>query len=131
MGQVPSAQRTRRRANAKSKRADQHPGIAGILRLRSGCLVSLRSARMSDRYDVRDTNLAEPGRRRIDWANQEMPVLDHIRQRFAKERPLAGTRVAACLHVTAETANLMRTLQPGGGGGVFCASNPLSPPDGA
>src|SRR3989337_160939 len=84
---------------------------------------------MSDRYEVRDPNLAEPGRRRIDWADQEMPVLDHIRQRFAKERPLAGTRVAACLHVTAETANLMRTLQLGGADVVLCASNPLSTQD--
>ena len=84
---------------------------------------------MSDRYEVRDPNLAEPGRRRIDWADQEMPVLDHIRQRFAKERPLAGTRIAACLHVTAETANLMRTLQLGGADVVLCASNPLSTQD--
>jgi adenosylhomocysteinase len=84
---------------------------------------------MSDRFDVRDPNLAEPGRRRIDWADQEMPVLEHIRQRFAKERPLAGTRVAACLHVTAETANLMHTLQLGGADVVLCASNPLSTQD--
>ena len=84
---------------------------------------------MSDRYDVRDANLAEPGRRRIEWADQEMPVLEHIRQRFAKERPLAGTRVAACLHVTTETANLMRTLQLGGADVVLCASNPLSTQD--
>src|SRR3972149_6855914 len=84
---------------------------------------------MSDRYDVRDTNLAEPGRRRIDWANQEMPVLEHIRKRFAKERTRAGTRVAACLHVTAETANLMHTLQLGGADVVLSASNPLSTQD--
>ena len=84
---------------------------------------------MSDRYDVRDANLAEGGRRRIDWADQEMPVLSHIRDRFAKERPLQGTRVAACLHVTTETANLMRTLQLGGADLVLCASNPLSTQD--
>jgi adenosylhomocysteinase len=84
---------------------------------------------MSERYDVKDSNLAEPGRRRIDWADQEMPVLQHIRERFAKERPLAGTRVAACLHVTTETANLMRTLQLGGADVVLCASNPLSTQD--
>ena len=84
---------------------------------------------MSDRFDVRDTGQAEPGRRRIDWADQEMPVLQQIRQRFAKERPLVGTRVAACLHVTTETANLMRTLQLGGADVVLCASNPLSTQD--
>jgi adenosylhomocysteinase len=84
---------------------------------------------MSERYDIKDSNLAEPGRRRIDWADQEMPVLQHIRERFAKERPLAGTRVAACLHVTTETANLMRTLQLGGADVVLCASNPLSTQD--
>jgi len=84
---------------------------------------------MSDRYDVRDPGQAEPGRRRIDWADQEMPVLQQIRDRFAKERPLAGTRVAACLHVTTETANLMRTLQLGGADIVLCASNPLSTQD--
>src|SRR3989304_2301977 len=81
---------------------------------------------MSDRYDVRDPGMAEPGRRRSDWAGQEMPVLQQIRPRFAKERPLVGTRVAACLHVTTETANLMRTLQLGGADVVLCASNPLS-----
>src|SRR3972149_256355 len=84
---------------------------------------------MSDRFDVRDPNLAEPGRRRRDWAGQQMPVRDHIRQRSAKDRPRAGTRVAACLHVTAETANLMRTLQLGGADVVLCASNPLSTQD--
>jgi len=84
---------------------------------------------MSDRYDVRDPGLAESGRRRIDWADQEMPVLQQIRDRFAKERPLVGTRLAACLHVTTETANLMRTLQLGGADIVLCASNPLSTQD--
>ncbi|HSR46856.1 MAG TPA: adenosylhomocysteinase [Anaerolineales bacterium] len=84
---------------------------------------------MTDRFDIRDTKLAEPGRRRIDWADGEMPVLQQIRERFAKERPLTGTRVAACLHVTTETANLMRTLQLGGADVVLCASNPLSTQD--
>jgi adenosylhomocysteinase len=84
---------------------------------------------MSDRYDIRDPNLAEPGRRRIEWADQEMPVLQHIRERFQKERPLSGARVSACLHVTTETANLMRTLQLGGADVVLCASNPLSTQD--
>ncbi len=84
---------------------------------------------MTDRYDIREPNLAEPGRRRIDWADEEMPVLQQIRERFERERPLAGTRVAACLHVTTETANLMRTLQLGGADVVLCASNPLSTQD--
>jgi adenosylhomocysteinase len=84
---------------------------------------------MSDRFEVRDVNLAEGGRRRIEWAEHEMPVLRHIQERFAKERPLQGTRVAACLHVTAETANLMRTLQLGGADLILCASNPLSTQD--
>jgi len=78
---------------------------------------------MSDRFEVRDVQQAEGGRRRIEWADQEMPVLKHIRERFAKERPLQGTRVAACLHVTTETANLMRTLQLGGADIVLSASN--------
>jgi len=86
---------------------------------------------MPDAFDIRDPALAEPGRRRIDWADQEMPVLRQIRERFARERPLAGTRVAACLHVTTETANLMRTLQLGGADVVLCASNPLSTQDDA
>ncbi|HET7011226.1 MAG TPA: adenosylhomocysteinase [Anaerolineales bacterium] len=84
---------------------------------------------MSDRFEVRDVKQAEGGRRRIDWADREMPVLQHIRERFAKDRPLQGTRVAACLHVTTETANLMRTLQLGGADVVLCASNPLSTQD--
>ena len=66
---------------------------------------------------------------RIDWAEREMPVLRLIRERFAKERPLQGVRVSACLHVTTETANLMRTLQAGGADVVLCASNPLSTQD--
>jgi adenosylhomocysteinase len=84
---------------------------------------------MSLEYDVRDLNLAEGGRRRIEWADHEMPVLRHIRERFAKEQPLKGTRISACLHVTTETANLMRTLQIGGADAILCASNPLSTQD--
>ncbi|HLC03235.1 MAG TPA: adenosylhomocysteinase [Anaerolineales bacterium] len=84
---------------------------------------------MPDSYDVKDMKLAEGGRRRIEWADQEMPVLRQIRERFAKERPLQDTRIAACLHVTAETGNLMRTLQGGGADVVLCASNPLSTQD--
>src|SRR5258708_3641820 len=79
--------------------------------------------------DVADPRLAGPGKLRIEWADQEMPVLAMIRQRFAKEKPLAGIRVAACLHVTSETANLMRTLQAGGAEVTLCASNPLSTQD--
>ncbi len=84
---------------------------------------------MSLNYDVKDLDLAEGGRRRIAWSDQEMPVLAHIRERFTSERPLDGLRVSACLHITAETANLMRTLKAGGAEGVLCASNPLSTQD--
>lgn len=80
-------------------------------------------------YDVKDLNLAEAGERRIQWAAREMPVLAQIKERFAKEKPLKGKRVAACLHVTAETGNLMLTLQAGGADIVLCASNPLSTQD--
>ncbi|HXF84288.1 MAG TPA: adenosylhomocysteinase [Anaerolineales bacterium] len=80
-------------------------------------------------YDIKDINQAEGGRRRIDWAEREMPVLRKIRERFAKEKPLKGLRISACLHVTTETANLMRTLQEGGADIVLTASNPLSTQD--
>jgi adenosylhomocysteinase len=84
---------------------------------------------MMDNYDIKDTKLAEGGRRRIEWAEREMPVLRLIRERFAKERPLQGMRVSACLHVTTETANLMQTLHAGGADVVLTASNPLSTQD--
>jgi adenosylhomocysteinase len=80
-------------------------------------------------YDIKDPKLAEQGRKRMEWAEQEMPVLRLIRERFAQERPLAGVRVSACLHVTSETGNLMRTLSAGGADVVLCASNPLSTQD--
>jgi adenosylhomocysteinase len=80
-------------------------------------------------YDIKDLNQAEGGRRRIDWAEREMPVLRLIRERFKKEKPLKGLRLSACLHVTAETGNLMRTLQEGGADVVLTASNPLSTQD--
>jgi adenosylhomocysteinase len=80
-------------------------------------------------YDVKDVSLAEKGHGRIQWAEREMPVLRLIRERFARERPLHGMRIAACLHVTTETANLMHTLQAGGADLVLCASNPLSTQD--
>lgn len=79
--------------------------------------------------DVKDPGLAGMGRERIDWAGAEMQVLAAIRERFEKERPLDGVRIAACLHVTTETANLMRTLAAGGADVALCASNPLSTQD--
>jgi adenosylhomocysteinase len=80
-------------------------------------------------FDIKDPKLADGGRLRIEWAEREMPVLRQIRERFTKERPLEGLRVSACLHVTTETANLMRTLQLGGADVVITASNPLSTQD--
>src|SRR5512139_3122724 len=80
-------------------------------------------------YHVADLSLAPGGKYRIDWAEQEMPVLRQIRERFAKEKPLKGLRLSACLHVTTETANLAATLQAGGADLVVCASNPLSTQD--
>jgi adenosylhomocysteinase len=84
---------------------------------------------MTIQYDVKNLDLAPGGRYRIEWAEREMPVLRLIRERFAKEKPLAGLRVSACLHVTTETANLVHTLQVGGADVVLCASNPLSTQD--
>ncbi|MBA3347191.1 MAG: adenosylhomocysteinase [Actinobacteria bacterium] len=81
------------------------------------------------RHDVKDLGLASEGKRRIEWADRQMPVLAAIRDRFESEQPLAGYRIAACLHVTTETANLMRTLKAGGADVVLCASNPLSTQD--
>jgi len=80
-------------------------------------------------YDVKDISLAAKGKNRIQWAEQEMPVLRLIRARFAKERPLQSVRISACLHVTTETANLLNTLKVGGADVVVCASNPLSTQD--
>jgi adenosylhomocysteinase len=84
---------------------------------------------MTVAHDIADTTLATPGRDRIDWAWAEMPVLRQIHERFEQQRPLAGVRVAGCLHITTETANLARTLQVGGAELVLCASNPLSTQD--
>jgi len=81
------------------------------------------------KYDIKDLNLAANGALRIEWSNQSMPVLESIRKRFAKEKPLKGIRLAACLHVTAETAGLIRTLKAGGAEVTLCASNPLSTQD--
>jgi len=80
-------------------------------------------------FEVKDIGLAEDGRRRIEWAEREMPVLSLIRKRFASELPLRGIRLVACAHVTAETANLVRTLQAGGAESLLIASNPLSTQD--
>ncbi len=79
--------------------------------------------------DVKDLSLAPQGQLRIEWADREMPVLAQIRQRFSREKPMAGVRIAACLHVTTETANLMLTLKEGGAQLALCASNPLSTQD--
>src|SRR5438874_1566743 len=81
------------------------------------------------RHDVKDISLASEGVRRIEWADRQMPVLQAIRERFEREKPLEGYRISACLHVTTETANLMRTLKAGGADVVLCASNPLSTED--
>ena len=81
------------------------------------------------KYDVADLSLAAEGKKRILWAENDMPVLMTIQKRFARSKPLKGMKVSACLHVTAETANLMRTLKAGGAQAVLCASNPLSTQD--
>src|SRR2546430_11060225 len=80
-------------------------------------------------FDIADASLADLGRQRIAWADSHMGVLATIRERFAKERPLDGVTAAACLHVTTETANLLRTLKAGGATVLACASNPLSTQD--
>ncbi|NLB35035.1 MAG: adenosylhomocysteinase [Elusimicrobia bacterium] len=79
--------------------------------------------------DIKDKNLKAEGKKRIEWADNDMPVLSLIREKFKKEKPLKGLRLSACLHVTAETANLMRTLKAGGADVLLCASNPLSTQD--
>ena len=84
---------------------------------------------MSVESDIFDIGLADEGQLKIEWADRQMPVLARIRERFEKERPLDGVRIAACLHVTTETANLMRTLKAGGADVALCASNPLSTQD--
>jgi adenosylhomocysteinase len=76
-------------------------------------------------HDVAEVGLADAGKLKIEWADRQMPVLAGIRERFAAEQPLKGWRISACLHVTAETANLVRTLADGGADVVLCSSNPL------
>jgi len=81
------------------------------------------------KFDVKDLELAKIGRKRIEWAEMQMPVLNLIKERFKKEKPFAGKRIGACLHVTCETANLMRSLKASGAEIILCASNPLSTQD--
>ena len=80
-------------------------------------------------HDVKNLDLASEGRRRIEWAERDMPVLGLIKERYEKEKPFQDKRMACCLHVTAETANLMRTLKAGGAEVILVASNPLSTQD--
>src|ERR1700730_15814891 len=84
---------------------------------------------MADGYDVKDISLMEPGLTRMRWADGQMPVLRSIRERFTRDKPLAGLRIGACLHVTTETANLMIVLKAAGASIALCASNPLSTQD--
>ena len=84
---------------------------------------------LHNRYDIKDPSLAEAGRRRIEWASREMPVVKIIRERFSIEQPLKGIRVSGCLHITSETANLALALRAGGAEVILCASNPLSTQD--
>lgn len=81
------------------------------------------------KYDVKDIQLAKTGKNRIEWADRDMPVLAAIRERFSKEKPFEGYKMSCCLHVTTETANLVRTLKAGGADICLCASNPLSTQD--
>ncbi len=99
-----------------------------------GAIASKRKAmpkvrRPSGEHDVADLGLANAGTKRIEWADEQMPVLKRIRERFARELPLKGQRLGACLHITAETANLLRALKAGGAEVMACASNPLSTQD--
>ena len=89
----------------------------------------MMSTRSVAEYDIKDLSLAEDGKRRIDWAEREMPVLRLIREKFSADKPLKGIRLVACAHVTTETANLVRTLQAGGAESLLIASNPLSTQD--
>ncbi|MFH0856454.1 MAG: adenosylhomocysteinase [bacterium] len=82
-------------------------------------------------YDIKDINLAAQGKKRIEWAKRDMPVLKNVRERFAKEKPFEGKKISCCLHVTCETANLVRALKEGGADVLLCASNPLSTQDDA
>src|SRR5947209_16048720 len=89
----------------------------------------MSSAMPAIESDIKDISLAPQGKRRIEWAEREMPVLRLIRERFAAEQPLRGVRLVACAHITTETANLARALQAGGADSILIASNPLSTQD--
>src|SRR5437870_8616851 len=91
--------------------------------------ISMSTAATQVRSDVKNLDLADQGKKRIEWANQSMKVLQNIRKDFIKNEPLKGMRISACLHVTTETANLAITLRDGGADVVLCASNPLSTQD--
>src|SRR5215211_771989 len=123
----------RRRQNHRLGRLGAAQARAPARRLRTGTTLPRARERKhmatTKRYDVKDLALAPEGVRRIAWADRQMPVLAAIRDRFEAEQPLSGYRLAACLHVTTETANLMRTLKAGGADVVLCASNPLSTQD--
>src|SRR5471030_989499 len=90
---------------------------------------SMSTGKSAQQYHVKDLGLAAKGHGRIEWAGRSMPVLNNIRERFARQKPLKGLRISACLHVTTETAHLMQCLQAGGADLVLCASNPLSTQD--
>ncbi len=92
-------------------------------------ITATKEPTMKQTGDVKDIKLADMGRKRIEWAEREMPVLRQIKERFAKEKPLRNIRMSCCLHITTETANLAITLKAGGAESVFCASNPLSTQD--
>src|SRR5213082_3726007 len=91
--------------------------------------MAVSKKQMKTAHHVKDLNLAPKGHGRIEWAERSMPVLASIRERFAKQKPLKGLRISACLHVTSETAHLMQTLHAGGAEIVLCGSNPLSTQD--
>jgi adenosylhomocysteinase len=100
-----------------------------LTKSRRKAISTLRARRAQKNYDVADLGLADQGRRRILWADQQMPVLRAIREQFAKTKPLRGLGLGGCLHITAETANLLRALKAGGADVAACASNPLSTQD--
>ncbi len=100
-----------------------------LVKSRRKAVSTLRIKQKQKNYDVADLSLADLGHRRILWADQQMPVLRHIREQFAKTKPLRGLRLSGCLHITTETANLLRALKAGGAEVLACASNPLSTQD--
>src|SRR4029079_8800630 len=105
---------SQRRASMLTPCCQAGPGAVARLRPHSSADEGTRHVTQTLKHDVADLGLAGLGRQRIEWADREMPVLKGIRERFARERPLAALRISACLHVTTETANLARTLQAGG-----------------